>query len=224
MKTISFPLTGAVLLALAPLVATAQGAPAKKLYCWNENGRKVCGDALPASAVNSARTEISAKSGLATGQVDRALTVEEQAAIAAQAAINRRQADEAQAVARRDFAMAQSYATEEDLRRAFEERILLLEETVKSSQLGITGLRQSLTSLLRQAGEKELAGKPVLPALADQIRGQHAELMRQEGRLAQQQRQRNEIEGEFNGALERYRALKHPAGAPAPTPAPVNGG
>ena len=34
----------------------------KKLYCWNEGGRKVCGDALPANAVDSARTEISAKS------------------------------------------------------------------------------------------------------------------------------------------------------------------
>ena len=32
----------------------------KKLYCWNENGKKVCGDALPAEASDSARTEISA--------------------------------------------------------------------------------------------------------------------------------------------------------------------
>ena len=26
----------------------AAGAGKKKLYCWNEGGRKVCGDALPA--------------------------------------------------------------------------------------------------------------------------------------------------------------------------------
>ena len=77
-------LTGALLLALAPLaLAQTPGAPAKKLYCWNENGRKVCGDALPANAVDSARTEISAKSGLATGRVDRALSAEERAAAAA---------------------------------------------------------------------------------------------------------------------------------------------
>ncbi len=214
MKTIPLRLTGAVLLALAPLLATAQSAGSKKLYCWNENGRKVCGDALPADAVNNARTEISSQSGLTTGQVARALTAEEKAAAAAQAAANAQQAAVAEAAARRDFAMAQSYETEDELRRAFEERILLLDETVKSSQLGVAGLRQSLMSLLRQAGEQELAGTPVRPALADSIRGQHAELMRQQGLLVQQQKQRNEIEGEFNTALERYRALKHPGSAP----------
>ncbi len=214
MKTIPLRLTGAVLLALAPLLATAQSAGGKKLYCWNENGRKVCGDALPADAVNNARTEISSQSGLTTGQVARALTAEEKAAAAAQAAANAQQAAVAEAAARRYFAMSQSYETEDELRRAFEERILLLDETVKSSQLGVAGLRQSLMSLLRQAGEQELAGTPVRPALADSIRGQHAELMRQQGLLVQQQKQRNEIEGEFNTALESYRALKHPGSAP----------
>ena len=37
-------------------IAWAQTPPSeKKIYCWNEGGRKVCGDALPASAANSAR-------------------------------------------------------------------------------------------------------------------------------------------------------------------------
>ena len=46
------------LLALAmPAHALAQKAPPaeKKLYCWEENGTRVCGDALPAEAVNKAR-------------------------------------------------------------------------------------------------------------------------------------------------------------------------
>jgi hypothetical protein len=219
MKQNPIRLTGAVLLALAPLLAAAQGAPAgsKKLYCWNENGRKVCGDALPPSAVNRARTEISAKSGMATGQVERALTAEELAAAAAQAEAEKQKAAAAEAASRRDYAMAESYATEADLRRAFEERILLLEETVKASQLGVSGLRQSLMTLLRQAGEAELDGKPVRPALADNIRRQHAELMRLQAMLAQQHKDRSEIEGEFNTALERYRALKKPAATPGGT-------
>ena len=73
-------------LALSPL-AMAQGGtkpatPAKKLYCWNENGQRVCSDALPADAVNRARDEISAKSGLRTAEVERALTDEERAQLA----------------------------------------------------------------------------------------------------------------------------------------------
>lgn len=206
-------LAAAVLLALAAPVL-AQRAPAgggKKLYCWNEGGRKICGDALPANAVDSARTEISAKSGQATGRVARALSVEERADAAAQAWIEAENAAAAAAAARRDMAMVESYATEAELRRAFEHRITLLDETVKSSQFGIVGMRQSLLGLLRQASELELSGKPVPATLAQGIAAQHQALRRQEALLAQQQRARTSIDEDLAGALERYRALKQPA-------------
>lgn len=180
-------LAATVALALAAPLAGAQTAPkAKKLYCWNEGGRKVCGDALPAHAVDSARTEISAKSGMATAQVDRALTADERVA-ADQAARAQRSAElAAEALKRRDRAMAESYATEEDLRKSFQERIVLLDETVKASQLGIEGRRQTVLSLLRKAGEAELNGKPVSKVLAQNVRGQHDELLHQQEVLKQQ--------------------------------------
>jgi hypothetical protein len=79
---------GAVVLPADAQQRRGQSTPAaeRKLYCWEENGRKVCGDALPASAVDSARTEISPRSGLQVGQVGRALTAEERAAAEAEAA------------------------------------------------------------------------------------------------------------------------------------------
>lgn len=204
------------LIALAPGAALAQGAPAagaKKLYCWNENGRRVCGDALPATAVDAARTEISARSGLKTGEVARALTDAEREAAAAQADADRQAAMSAEAIARREQAMVESYASEAELRRAFNARIELLDGTVKASQLSVGGLRQSLLSLLRRAGESELAGKPVAKALADNIRLQHAELLRQQAMLAQQRADRVEIDAELARAIERYRALKRTATA-----------
>ena len=208
MNKIHSLLTGAVLLALTATVAVAQDAPKKKLYCWNENGRKVCGDALPASAVDSARTEFSAKSGMATARVDRALTAEERVAAAAQAEAARIAAMADEAKARRDIAMAQSYATEADLRRAFQERIAVMDETVKASQLGVEGRRQSLLSLLRKAGEEELNGKPVRGGLSDNIRNQHAELLRQQNILVQQKAERATIDEDLTAALERYNSMK----------------
>jgi len=208
MKSIHTLIAGAVLLALAAPLACAQDAPKKKLYCWNEGGRKVCGDALPANAVDSARTEISAKSGLATAQVDRAQTAEERAA-AEQAARDARSAQmKAEAQKRRDHAMAESYATEEDLRKSFQERIVLLDETVKASQLGIEGRRQTVLALLRKAGEAELNGKPVGSGLAENIRGQHDELLHQQEVLKQQQLERGLADQDLAAALERYNALK----------------
>lgn len=210
MTKLHAPLALALTAALLAAPAGAQEAAKKKLYCWNEGGRKVCGDALPASAVDSARTEISAKSGMATSRVDRALTAEERAAAAAQAELDRQSQLAVAAQRMREHAMAESYSTEADLRRAFNERIALLDDTIKAAQLSIGGLRQSLIALLRQAGEAELTGKPVPANLTGTIQTQHAELMHQQAMLVTHRRNRSEIDAELAHALQTYRELKAP--------------
>ena len=219
-----------LLTSVALLMTVAAGARAgdgKKLYCWNENGHKICGDALPAEAATSARTEFSAKSGMHTGEVARALTVEERAAAALAAEQAQVAADAEAARQRRDLAMVESYGTEADLRRAYGERIGLLDDALKTSVLGETNLRLSLTSLLDQASDLELAGKPVPPLLIGKVRSQHDELARQARILGEQQRDRAALDGDLADAVIRYRALKqaqadNAAGivAPAPTPPP----
>lgn len=204
-------LTTSLLLALIPAAASAQKSPGqKKLYCWNENGSKVCGDALPASATDSARVELSSKSGLATNRVERALNAEERSRAEAQEWINAQNAAAAAAADRRDMAMVESYATEAELLRAFEHRITLLDETVKASRFSITGIRQSLVAMLKRASETELAGQQVDKALEGDIRKQHQALRRQEQLLGQQSQDRDQVSEELAGALARYRALKRP--------------
>lgn len=211
-------LTTALLLALA--TGAAAQDKAKKLYCWNENGRKVCGDALPAEAAGSGRTEFNAKSGLRSGEVARALTDAERATVAAAAAETARLAEIDSARRRRELAMVESYTTEAELRRAFQERVDLLDETVKASMLGVDNLRQSLLGLLRQAGELELAGKPVPANVAGNVANQHRELRRQQAILLAQQEDRAALGGEFDAAVTRYRELKQPATAAAPAAVP----
>ena len=215
-------LLAALLCALAT-GAAAQDKGGKKLYCWEDNGRKVCGDALPADAAGAARTVFNAKTGTRTGEVARALTDEERAAAAVAAAEAARSAAEQAAIDRRDQAMAQSYNTEADLRDAFQERIDLLDETVKASRLGVVSLRHSLLGLLRRAGEQELAGTPVAAPAAATIASQHAELRRRERLLAQQLVERAELDQELERVLGRYRELKRPPTAAAIAPMPDNG-
>jgi hypothetical protein len=205
------------LLALAGTAGAQQKT--KKLYCWDDHGHKVCGDALPAEASGNRREEFSAKSGRRVGEVAASLTPEERAAAteAAKAAAAQAQTDAARA--RREMAMAESYATETDLRKAFQERIDLLDETLKASELGVTGLRQSLVGLLRQAGELELAGKPVPAVTARNITTQHAELRRRERILAQQRLDRARLDAELAAVLQRYREIKSPATAAPATSA-----
>ncbi|MGO4221702.1 hypothetical protein AB4Y64_07575 [Lysobacter sp. TAF61] len=205
----TLPLLACTLLIVATGSTLAQQkAPTKKLYCWNENGSKVCGDALPAHAVDSARTEFNAKNGRATGQLARALTDEERAAAAVQAKAEQDAKAAAEVAARRDRAMAESYATEDDLRRAFGERIGVMDETIKASRLGVEGRRQSLISLLSRAGENELSGKPVPKKASDNIQTQHELLLRQRTMLAAQLAERDLIDEDLAAALERYHAMK----------------
>ena len=78
-----------LLLAVPLLPAQAQkraaDATPKKLYCWNKGSERICSDALPQEAVNNAREEFNLRSGMRSGEVQRAMTDEERAAAAAQA-------------------------------------------------------------------------------------------------------------------------------------------
>lgn len=200
----------ALLLAAGATAAAQDKAPTKKIYCWNENGQKICGDALPADAADAARTEISASSGLPLRSVERAPTVDERAAAEAAREEAARQAEAEAAALRRDLAMVESYATEDDLRRAYGERITLVEESLKTSRLGIANLRQSVLSLLRQAADLELQQQPVRPALTESILRQHGDLLRQQAIREQQLHDRASLGSDLASALERYRALKAP--------------
>lgn len=202
-------------------LASAQDKPAtKKLYCWNENGQRVCSDALPAEAVTRAREEINAASGLRTAEVDRALTEEERAQ--AEAAKIQAQLDEAAQETRRrtEQAMLLSYRSEEELRRVFNERIAIVDNNIKTARYNVVSLREGLVSLLQVAGDRELAGQTVAAETTANIRSRHADLMRQRQLQASFERQRAELDVEIAEIMRRYREMKGPNPASA---APATG-
>lgn len=197
-------------LLLVPFLAIGQNkAPvAKKLYCWNENGQRVCSDALPPEAVNQARQEISMSSGMQTGEVQRAMTDEERAAAAVEAA--QRDADMAAEETRRrtDRAMLMSYRSEEDLRRVFNERTAIVDNNVRTARYNVASLREGLVSLLQAAGDRELSGQPVSGEMTQSIRNRHTDLLRQMQLQASFERQRLELDDEIVDILGRYREMK----------------
>jgi len=206
-------IAAAMLLFAVAATASAQQKGGKKLYCWEENGQRTCGDALPPGAVELARTEINAATGRATGEVGRALTGEEVAAAAAREKQAIADTLAAAAQRRRDMAMVESYATEQDLRNAYGERLALLDDALKASVMGEENLRRSLVTLLGQANNLELAGKPVSKSLLSRLQAQHADLLKQQRIIAEQRVERASLDGELADAVERYRSFKNPDAA-----------
>lgn len=206
-----------LLLAAPVLPVQAQRAGAepkqKKLYCWNQGSERICSDRLPQEAVNNAREEFSATSGLRRGEVERTLTEDERADAAVATA--QRQLDLAaeQTRQRTEQAMLSTYEDEDDLRRVFVERTGIIDNNVQTARYNVASLRDALVTLLGTAGDRELAGQAVPQKQADSIRQRHAELLAQQRMQAAFEQQRAALDVEIEETLQRYRLLKGAPGA-----------
>jgi len=185
-------------------------ATQKKLYCWNQDGQRICSDTLPADAVNQARDEINASSGARSAAIDRALSADERVAAAVAAA--QAQADLAaeQTRKRTEQAMLTTFQSEDELRRVFSERTALIDNNVQTARYNVASLREGLVTLLREAGNRELSGGKVPEKLAKDIQARHNALLWQQRLQASFERQRADLDGEIEQIILRYRALQAP--------------
>jgi len=210
------------------LAGGAYAQEKKKLYRWvDKDGKVQISDQLPPEAVNQARKEINAKGQTTSSStVERALTEEERAAqekLSLEEQAAKKLTDQQ---ARIEQAMMINYATEDDLRRTYKDRIDLLQQTIESTDISIKSIRGSLTSMLAQASEAELSNKPIDPARQKQIQGLHEELLKQQVSQVARYGEVKTMEDEFAVVLARYRELRGaqspaPDAATSPTEAPT---
>ena len=220
-------ITRTVLLLAASVLALptlAQNKPAdtgKKLYCWDEGGKRTCSDTLPPEALNNAREEFNARSGLRSAEVQRALTAEERADAALAAAQAQVDAAAAETRKRTEQAMLATYGSEDALRRVFNERAAIVDNNIRTAIYNVGSLREALATQLSVAGDRELAGQKVTDKQAQDIRQRHTELLAQLRLQAAFEQQRKALDVEIAETLARYRELKGTAAAAdaADTPA-----
>ncbi|PRH81776.1 hypothetical protein C6N40_11150 [Arenimonas caeni] len=218
--------TKLICLAVAAAVFAAGGAmaqeKAKKLYRWvDKDGKVQFSDTLPAEALEHARTEISASSGRTTGEVGRALSPEEQAEADRLAAAQARQQRDEEQLRQTEEAMLASFQTEDDLRRSYGMRITLMQENLNAIEAGIGSQRNSLTSLLAEASEAELAGRAVDARQAATIRELHHEMAKQQNMLVLKQAELMKLDEELEYLVKRFHELRGtgPAAPDAPAAA-----
>lgn len=207
-KTSAVALLLLTMLALPALAQKKPEASSKKLYCWDEGGRRICSDTLPPEAINSARDEFNAASGLRSGEVQRALSAEERADAAIEEA--QRRVDQAALDTRRrtEQAMLTTYESEEELRRVFNERIGIVDNNIEAARYNVVSLRDALTNQLRSAGDRELAGQQVAEKQVEEIRQRHRELLAQQRMQASFEQQRRSLDVDIEETVARYRLLK----------------
>ena len=191
----------------------AAGKPAatKKVYCWEEQGRRTCGDALPASAVGQARTEINARTGIVTKQVERSMTEEERLAQAQQQEQQKIQDQQQQEMNTRIGNLVSNYPTESALVAAYQEKIDTVQHNVKLSEMGLLELRRSLLSELQFLGDAELAGKALPKKRQENVVAWRKKMEEQKQTIARQQALVKAYEQERDVNIQLFRQAKSTA-------------
>ncbi|HAI59907.1 MAG TPA: hypothetical protein DCM32_08540, partial [Xanthomonadaceae bacterium] len=132
-------LAAALAIAVTP---SAAAAVERTLYRWVDSTGKVhYTDALPPEAVNKARAELSARTGLVRAEIGRALTAEERRALEAEAAASAAVRTRRENLKRADEAKVSSFRSEDDLRAVYGERKLAIDETLDSLEAALASQR-----------------------------------------------------------------------------------
>jgi len=222
----------ALLFAPVALAGDPAAPSGPKLYHWvGADGKDHYGDVLPPEALTRARQEISKSSGMTIKSVERALTPEERAAAQAKADADAKAAEAIEKAKQNDQVLLASYPSEAELKRAYDERISSLTETLKATRIGVQSQQEGLSSLLIAASNLELSDKPVNAKLATSIKSTHALLLQQQASETQQESQVAKLLQESAATMEHYRSLEAAAAAAAaaahsgapPTPPPPPG-
>lgn len=216
----------------AVIAATLSGAAqAQKLYRWvDKDGKVHISDQLPPEAVNQARKEFNTRTGSSVAVVDRALTAEERLKLQAEREAAAKAAEEAAELKRIEEGMLVNYETEDQLKRAYEERITVVKTNAEATEISIRSQKATLATLLADATEAELAGRAIAADRAQIIRQMHAEIGKLQALQVRQAASQMAVDQEFARVLARYRELKglaapatEAAAAPAaPASAPGN--
>lgn len=195
----------------ALLAATATAAPpaalssgAGRFYCCTgDDGRRVCGDILPAQCQTRAYREVS-HSG-AVKEMGPPLTPEQRAQRDAEALRKKELEKAAAEQQRRNQALLGSYGSERDIDI---KRDKMLAEIEKSRQIAQERYDEALQRKSRLAQEAEFyLKKPMPPQLAGQLKENEDELAAQKAILGARQQEMDTVRNRFEDEKRRYREL-----------------
>lgn len=189
--------------AAALLLALALPATAKTYCCTDKTGKRVCGDTFPEQCEDRAYKEFGAKGSVRN--VEAPLTAEQKAQREAEEAQKKEQLRLVAEQQRRDRALLNTYATEQDIDY---QRDRALAENDKAAQELRNKLDAALKAKKRLDQELEFyAKKPVPPALKAQIKENELDIQAKQAALDAKKGDADAIRAKFEDDRKRYREL-----------------
>ena len=198
-------MTTRTVLSLAFLFAlSSPGLAAKKMYKWvDAQGNVTYSERQPPEASKLGSSTLSA-SGVVVETKPSQDKAREVAAAAARTAAEKKALLEQD---KADQRLLDSYASEDDLLRGYEQNVELIEQQVIATRVDITSRQKSLDALVARAGENERTGKPVADQLKTMISTERTQIETQRAYLAKKETDKALARKQYEANLARYRAV-----------------
>jgi hypothetical protein len=214
------PLAMSLLFAAAAVAGPATGrpkAPAKPsarapagaltMKCWtNQDGVRECGNAVPPEYTQAGYAEV-----LHSGAVRErpgAKTPEEiehERALAEEKELRQRRLQER---AEQDRVLLHTFTTEDDMVLTRNGKLAVIDSRTQLAQSRIADLERSREKLEGQAAKEERAGTGMSATLRADLDGVDRQIAENRQYIAQQRRDREELQARFEADLARFRGLK----------------
>jgi hypothetical protein len=195
-------------LALAAQPTSTSTKDVRVRYRWTDaQGSLHFADAIPPEAARLGYEVVNSQ-GLVVKRVDRARTPEELAAAKAEAERKAEAARVANEAARNDAQMLAAYPTEDDLRKALQAQIDLINQNISATEIGIVSQEKSLAERLIHAAELERNGTAVPAVVQHQITTLKDGITEQKAFLVRRQSDKIAMQKQLETDLARYRDLR----------------
>ncbi|MBK7043129.1 MAG: DUF4124 domain-containing protein [Rhodanobacteraceae bacterium] len=188
-------------------LSMAAPVAAGKLYKWvDEKGNVHFSDKVPPEAAKLAHEEMN-QSGITVKEVARAKTQEEIAAEAAQKLKDEEASKIAEAQAQEDRALMLSYTNVEDLIRARDQELGVIDSNMATAKLTMASQEKSLSDLLAHAADYERNKKAVPQAVNDSVANVRAQIELQQKSLVDRKASKETVRKEYDTKLARWHEL-----------------
>ncbi len=196
------------LLLVAASGAGAQDNGKRVRYKWKDaEGALHIEDSIPPEAAKLGY-EVLGPNGTVVRRVERARTEEEIAAAREAAAREVEEKKKATEQASRDAQMIAAYPTEDDLLKAQQSQLTMINQSIDTASSGVKNQEKSLEELLGHAAELERLGKPVPANIQQQIAGLRKGIAEQKAFIERRTAERARMQAEFEAQTAHYREVK----------------
>lgn len=220
-------LISTLLFASSTLLAMSAAAQTRIYCCDDANGRKVCGDFLPAACQGRAYEERDNR-GFVSKTVEAPLTPEQQARRDAETARKEADAKKAAEERRRTLALLATYSSEKDINSARDRALAEVEKNMKQAQARLDEANKKKKKL--ESDKEFYKGKALPEQVKADVRDNEKEIKAQQDAVSGRAKEMEEVRSRFAEEKKRYLELTGkkstetapaatPIAAPAPAPA-----